>query len=38
MNANGILISENENTKFNGWTENAGADDNSGMASPTAEH
>ncbi|WJX53115.1 hypothetical protein P8452_39148 [Trifolium repens] len=34
LNGNGILISENENTKLDGWTENAGADDNPGMASP----
>ncbi|WJX53116.1 hypothetical protein P8452_39148 [Trifolium repens] len=30
LNGNGILISENENTKLDGWTENAGADDNPG--------
>jgi hypothetical protein len=34
LNGNGILISENEDTKLDGWTENAGADDNPGMASP----
>ncbi|CAK8578473.1 unnamed protein product [Lathyrus sativus] len=30
VNGNGVLISENENTKLDGWTENAEADDNPG--------